>query len=66
MVGVRRDGEKKMSVLDRLIQICRRKMSFWFIIFLLSFTINVEAAKITPGTRFVVGNGRALTSIVFW
>ncbi len=55
-----------MSVLDRLIQICRRKMSFWFIIFLLSFTINVEAAKITPDTRFVVGNGRALTSIVFW
>jgi hypothetical protein len=66
MVGVRREGEKNMSVLDRLIQICRKKISFWFIILLLSFTVNVEAAKITPDTRFVVGNEHTLTSIVFW
>jgi len=46
-----------MSVVDRLPQILRRKMLPWFVIFfLLSFTLSVEAVRITTDTRFVVGN----------
>jgi len=49
--------ENMMYVANRLLQILRRKMILWFVVFfLLSATISVEAATITYDLDCVVEN----------
>lgn len=58
VVGVRwKEIEKKMSVVDRLIQHCEKKLSLWLaLVFLLSVAVSVQAVRIDPDVQFVVGN----------